>query len=68
MSIMRKALIPLLSILFLLGKVGCAGQGAQNTGAIAGSQEETSSYMPNKLTSGLLSAKAVKMLNQKWSI
>lgn len=54
MSIIRKALIPLLCILFIFGTIGCSGQGTQNTGAAENSQKEGSSYTPDKLKIGVI--------------
>ncbi|WP_068505210.1 phosphonate ABC transporter substrate-binding protein [Paenibacillus kribbensis] len=54
MSIIRKALFPLLSILVIFATAGCAGQGTQNTGAAESSQQETSSYTPDKLKIGVI--------------
>ncbi|MFM9281264.1 phosphonate ABC transporter substrate-binding protein [Paenibacillus jiagnxiensis] len=51
MSIIRRALIPLLCILFIFGTIGCSGQG---TGAAESSQKEGSSYTPDKLKIGVI--------------
>ncbi|AET61079.1 phosphonate ABC transporter substrate-binding protein [Paenibacillus terrae HPL-003] len=47
MSNIRKALIPLLCILFIFGTIGCTAQGTQNTGAAKSSQ-------PDKLRIGVI--------------
>ncbi|WP_405152387.1 phosphonate ABC transporter substrate-binding protein [Paenibacillus sp. FSL K6-0108] len=54
MSNIRKALIPLLCILFIFGTIGCTAQGTPNTGSAESGQKEGSSYTPDKLKIGVI--------------